>query len=678
MSGLKERALSIAFIAACGLLAFGGTLQSPFHYDDLHAIVRNPYIKELGKFQEQVGIGNIFNRSALLLTFAVNRELGGLNVFGYHLLNLLLHVWVGILLYFVAGELLALEREEKRPSSVPLLAAVLFLLNPMTTQPATYLSSRSALLATFFYLLSFYCFARFVNGRGEKGRASWHDLSLPFLAGAFFFLGLGSKEIAVTLPVVATFYWLFRQNRPPEAKDWAKWAMILLSPLAVYIAVRAALFGNPFAVIATESGETAEGGRYLVAQFRVIVFYYLLKWFLPVNLNFEPDVRLAASGVEWESVLAAGALVLLGMGFRFQKSRLARFGALWAITTLLPESSFIQLKQVATEHRMYLPGVGVSLFLSVWLNNLRRFSPASATLDSMGLTPMANKRHRGPSGLGQPAPGRSPAARAAVFAILVAVSALAVQRSLVYRSEVLLWEDTARKSPMKILVHNNLASYYIDRKRYADALRELDTILRLDPAHALAHANRGYIHFLREEWEKAREEYDQALFYGAGDAANLYYAGMTRLRLKTTPGEAIPFLERSAALSPENPEFHFALGDAYRETGRYDDSAMEYRLAIQHKPDHMQAHNNLGVVFWNLKSFRLAEEEFARALDLAPGNAEARVNLAGVYLALGEPQNAIPHLERVLALQPGNAYAQKLVAAAQSANVNVGANAASR
>ncbi|MBI4390206.1 MAG: tetratricopeptide repeat protein [Nitrospinae bacterium] len=92
----------------------------------------------------------------------------------------------------------------------------------------------------------------------------------------------------------------------------------------------------------------------------------------------------------------------------------------------------------------------------------------------------------------------------------------------------------------------------------------------------------------------------------------------------------------------------------------------------------MQAHNNLGVVFWNLKSFRLAEEEFKRTLALAPDNAETRANLAGVYMALGEPQNAVPHLERVLALQPGNAYAARLLAAAKSANAAVGANAASR
>ena len=63
-------------ICCMGVLAFYGTLHSPFHYDDAHAIVENPYIKDLGKFQEKVGIQNIFNRSVLLLSFAINQNIG--------------------------------------------------------------------------------------------------------------------------------------------------------------------------------------------------------------------------------------------------------------------------------------------------------------------------------------------------------------------------------------------------------------------------------------------------------------------------------------------------------------------------------------------------------------------------------------------------------------------------
>lgn len=67
-------------LTCMGLLAFWGTFHSPFLYDDAHAIVENPYIQQLDGFQKNVGIENIFNRSVLLLTFAVNREIGELEV----------------------------------------------------------------------------------------------------------------------------------------------------------------------------------------------------------------------------------------------------------------------------------------------------------------------------------------------------------------------------------------------------------------------------------------------------------------------------------------------------------------------------------------------------------------------------------------------------------------------
>ena len=100
---------SILFICCTGLLVFYGTLHSPFHYDDAHAIVENPHIKDLSKFQERVGIQNVFNRSVLLLSFAVNQHLGDMKVFGYHLVNILIHILNSILWFFLVKGFLYLS-----------------------------------------------------------------------------------------------------------------------------------------------------------------------------------------------------------------------------------------------------------------------------------------------------------------------------------------------------------------------------------------------------------------------------------------------------------------------------------------------------------------------------------------------------------------------------------------
>ena len=149
---------AIFFICCMGLLVFYGTLHSPFHYDDAHAIVESPHIKDLSKFQERVGIQNVFNRSVLLLSFAVNQHLGEMKVFGYHLVNILIHILNSILWFFLVKEFLSVELSKNRflLKTLPLVCAIIHLVNPINVQAVTYLSSRSSLLVTLFYLLAFY------------------------------------------------------------------------------------------------------------------------------------------------------------------------------------------------------------------------------------------------------------------------------------------------------------------------------------------------------------------------------------------------------------------------------------------------------------------------------------------------------------------------------------------
>ena len=97
----SEKIKALVLICFCGVILFFATIHSPFLYDDAHAIKDNPYIKNLSQFQQLVGAQNIFNRPILLLTFSVNNDLGQLDVFGYHLINIMLHLCVGIILYFL-------------------------------------------------------------------------------------------------------------------------------------------------------------------------------------------------------------------------------------------------------------------------------------------------------------------------------------------------------------------------------------------------------------------------------------------------------------------------------------------------------------------------------------------------------------------------------------------------
>ncbi|MDA0691499.1 MAG: tetratricopeptide repeat protein [Nitrospinae bacterium] len=641
MKNITTQLKVIAVLSLLGILTFFGTLRSPFLYDDAHAIVENPHIRNLWDFQNTIGIENIFNRSVVLLTYAVNREVGRLDaghldVFGFHLVNILIHICVGIVLYFLTQALLAIETRQlqARLRPLPLFAASIHLLHPLTVQPVAYLSNRSSLLVTLFFLLGFYFFIQSV--RGWKPGDEMRSLSHAGIALLFFFLGAGSKETIVTLPVMAMAYLWFKTPRM-ETNKFVIVGMLILFPVLVYLGARYMQMGNLLVLKADPGSLMIDRGLYFLTQMKALVFYYLLKLFLPLNLNFEPDVILVSGVLDPEWMTGFAVMVLLGAGLYLQNSRLARFAFFWALVTILPTSSLIPLKQIVSEHRAYLPGVGICLALGVG-----------------GLTAV-----------------RHPANRSVmIFTFLLLIALLTLNRSLDYRTEVHLWQDTALKSPQKALVRNNLAAAYLGEKGFDEALKEIEITLKLDPLYTYAHINRGHIYSRQENWQAARIEFDRGLLLGSPKAEAFFNAALVRTYLNQ-PEESISFFKEAIKIKPHRAKYHFELGNVYRFLNRQDEALAEYRLTLSTEPGHFQAQNNIGVLFWNLKQYDLAAQAFQNALTLGANNSEIQNNLASIYMIQKRHGQAIPHLEQLLALQPDNAKAKELLKVATTlAGVN--------
>ncbi|KMP10899.1 hypothetical protein UR09_04880 [Candidatus Nitromaritima sp. SCGC AAA799-A02] len=628
---LPDQFKVLVLLCFVGVAVFFATMHSPFLYDDAHAIEDNPYIKELSQFQEKVGIENILNRSVLLLTFSVNHALGGTEVFGYHLVNILLHISVAIVLYFLTAELLSLERTDlkRRLRKLPMVASLIHLFNPVTVESVAYVSSRSSLLATLFYLLSFYFVVRFAAGR-EKGRNGFEDMHHPFLAFLFFLLGLGSKEIIVTLPVMAVLFLWIQSPKKSFRKFLPELAAILV-PLLAYLLYRYSQMGSLLVLKADPSSYQVDRGLYFFTQVKVLVSYYFLKLLFPVNLNFEPDIRLVSGFLDWEWMAAFAVMTALAWAVYHQKSVLLKCGLLWALVTILPTSSIIPLKQIATEHRTYLPGLGISLSLGILF------------LRAMPL-----------SGLIRPA----------LMGLLVFFGFLGMHRGLDFRTEMLIWEDTAQKSPYKSMVHNNLGTAYLAQERLREAERAFEVALALAPSSTNPYINLGHIHARKKEWEQARSKFDLALKLGATRSQVFFNAGLMRLRLDQ-PGEAVSFLLKAIEIKSHRAQYHFELGNAYRSLEQYDSSLKSYRRTLELQPDHVEAQNNIGVIFWKLKAWDRAEAAFKKALAMKYDKVAIHNNLANLYLAQKLFGKAIPHLEKVIALRPGDQRAQNLLHIAQ-------------
>ena len=149
--------------------------------DNSPGIVWNVLVKNT--YKESIRIFSYF-------TLALNYYFGGFNVFGYHLVNFIVHMASGIFLYWflILTFNLPFLKERYGPISykVALFTSLIFIVHPIQTQSVTYIVQRMASMAGMFYLLSM---VLYIKGRLSIGSVSfvllWRD-GVELFAGSFF------------------------------------------------------------------------------------------------------------------------------------------------------------------------------------------------------------------------------------------------------------------------------------------------------------------------------------------------------------------------------------------------------------------------------------------------------------------------------------------------------------
>ena len=345
-------------ICVLGLLAYHNSFGNSFHYDDSHSIVDNFHVRSLDnvpRFFYDPGMFSIMPqarmyRPVLLVTYALNYAVGEYDLFGYHLVNLLLHLVNAWLVWLLAAALLSQRRggmsghcpantlpADAACVSDSTLAALLFTVHPVLSEPVNYISSRSSLLATLFFLLAFLLLAQ----AARYGPSRRHHV----LLAVFCLAGLGSKSIAITFAAVGAVYLVTCR---PRFKPWT----LLIAPSVASVAY---VVGTREIVGKALGQPTRPLIEQWATQLKAFVFYIRTS-VMPVQLSVEP--QFSVSGPGDSHVIAAGlallslAVVLLCLRGRSGPVALA---AAWTALTLLP-SSLVPLHVLVNEHRLFTHG----------------------------------------------------------------------------------------------------------------------------------------------------------------------------------------------------------------------------------------------------------------------------------------------------------------------------------
>ena len=348
------------------------TLEAPFAFDDERRIEENRHIRltVLSPINiVKAGFKSSKTRPIAYITFALNYYFGQYDPVGYHIVNMLVHIFSGGFLFlfiWTTFKTPALRGLYQHSNLIAFLAAAIWLVHPVQTQSVTYIIQRMNSMASMLFILSFWSYTRGRLAQGNHKRWLWYTGStLAWL------VSLGCKQITVTLPLLVFIYeWYFFQDL---SRDWLKRSLKWILGITVLIGIVALIYTDfsPFEKLSRfrdfSSNEFTLAQRALT-QLRVVIYYIsLLLYPHPARLNLDYDFPLSYSLVDpvttLLSLIIILSLVLLSV-YLAKRQRLLSFCILWFFGNLVIESSVSPLALIF-EHRLYLPSMLVSLLLVI-------------------------------------------------------------------------------------------------------------------------------------------------------------------------------------------------------------------------------------------------------------------------------------------------------------------------
>ncbi|MBT3295582.1 MAG: tetratricopeptide repeat protein [Verrucomicrobia bacterium] len=610
-----------------GVLAYWNSFDGVFLFDDIDSIRDNPHIRALWPLSESMSLPlwntgvTVDGRPLLSLSFALNHWLFGPEPWGYHLVNLLIHLAAGLLLFGIVRRTLDLPqfRERYASSACPpepwrrrgtwlaLSTALIWLVHPLQTESVTYIVQRAESLMGMLFLLTMYCSIRgFTSDKGGR----WYVAAVIACA-----IGMGVKQTMFSAPLLVILYdYVFtgglkpgglalgerglqrgghvaRPGRPGRGRFYAA----LCSTWLIVFGI----------IVATWQESTIDFVnisplRYALTQPLVLLQYLRLAvWPAPLVLSYGWTLE-----DQWPRIVFPGLAVLGMLAVMFRglwRRKWYGFVLAWFFLILAPTSSIAPMRQAIFEHRMYLSLAAVVMLAVLGAEYaIRKLAPHPKRRAVLG--------------------------GCLTLTVVAALGCLTHARNRDYHSELRIWQDNVAHRPESSFARNGVGWCLLKDGRYAEAAQHLKAAVALDPDFARAHHNLGNALQALGHIAQAILHYEEALQHKP-DFADAHNNLGSTLHALGRSREAAEHCREALRLSPGLPEAHYNLGNAVVALGRPREAIEHYRQAVRLKPDFAEAHNNLGIVYRAGGRLPDAIRHFERALRLKPDYTAAQRNL---------------------------------------------------
>lgn len=588
------------------------TLANGFVYDDARGVVSNNDVIEKNPFS-QLWINDFWGkpmsryqshksyRPLTILTFRLNHMIaGGLEPYGFHVVNVAIHALVCTLFFKVATRVVG-------QAEVGLVAALLFTTHSIHTECVANIVGRAELLGGLFFLLSMELYCVACNGGGQM---------IPLLGSMIFAACamLCKEQGLMVLGVVAAYdVIVVHQSNPFDIFARLRSSGLLRARFGAIAATGAGLLairlqmmagGNPIFNEHELPATACEDHlpRWLTFNYYTAFNLQLLvapttqssDWSygtIPLIQSFT-DIRCGTIAIAYTTVVAVATMFLKQMPRRAAFANLDEakamkvaastssgaalataggglVGLAWMAVSYLPSSNlFFYVGFVVAERILYLPSMGYCIVLAcLFRDGFKRIPKLTGVI---------------------------------FVAVLILLSARTIERNAVWRSDFTLHEVGAREIPQNIKLVTN----------YGMLLHEQAKDERKSA----------------EERKRLTEETERIYQKGMADIGDVKF-----------------------------PNLYFTYGNLLQETGRLEDALKVYEEGIRRK-DHTRTTlnllNNMGMLHYKLKNYDAAEKAFVSCIGIDEDHHTAHNGLAVLYATMGRSEDAEAAFVRVLKLKP--------------------------
>ena len=669
--GKNKRLIQILIVFLLLIMAilavYSQSLQFDFiNYDDQEYVSKNFRIQNgftLSNILWALTTTHFANWHPLTwMSYMLDYELYGLWAGGYHLTNVIFHALNALLLFL-------LLRRMTESTKKSFFVAALFALHPLHVESVAWISERKDVLSTFFWLLTVWAYAIYVQAPGVRKY---------LVVVVFFIFGIMSKPMVVTLPFVLILldYWPLNRLGGADNQNDAtigravagrKRAAFLIAEKMPLLAI--AVFSGIVTYVAQKQAGAMGAADFFPWDVRIVnavVSYasYIVKMIWPDNLSvfyphpvFWPMSKVVLSGI----LLLACSLLAYMCRRRYPYFAV---GWLFYIGTLVPVIGLVQVgTQAMADRYTYIPLIGLFIAIVWGVSDIFRSLPYRRVVFSI-----------------------------VSVLILGVFTFLSWQRCLLWGNNLTLWNDVL-KNHQVAFAYMVRGIGYAEKGQYELAVKDYNAALNMDGNFAAALSDRAIAYGNLGQYQKAFADFDRALRI-APNLSHTYYAlgmfhkfnGRNDLAIydltqaiKINPDMAVgayndrgsiyaALAQYDRALSDFNEalrinrnfaEAYYNRGTLYNIQKKYDLALADFGKALEIKPGYADAYNNRGFSLEGQGRLKEALEQYLTALRVEPRHARAHNNAGNILLKAGKYGEAVIYFQRALQIRPDYEDAQK-------------------